>query len=273
MDFNFLTQEYPENRFEFIIRTCICDCMIDLFAPKYSVYTGEHIIKLSLCNKNLNKLIIRKLLKRTYCKMSQVQKFDIIYGRESINCVSDVNTIDDVIFLHNYQNLKYLQIGDDFDKDIAENILPKELKELTFGINFNKIICKNVLPSQITELTFGFEFNQPIEDTALPQSLKKLYFGNTFSQPINKNTLPKNLTSLSFGCYFNHSLVGVLPDSLKELSLGRYFNQTLIDVLPKELIMLKIHKIYNHHDSKKLLSSMFSHMSEDKSLHFLDYKN
>ena len=70
---------------------------------------------------------------------------------------------------------------------------------LSFGDDFDRPLAEGVLPATLIQLTFGFKFNQPLEVGVLPPSLIDIEFGYTFiNQHLGLDVLPVGLLKLAF---------------------------------------------------------------------------
>ncbi|RYX79724.1 hypothetical protein EON71_00445 [bacterium] len=130
-------------------------------------------------------------------------------------------------------SLLKLKMHDTFTDEIEKDYLPKMLKYLQLGDDFDR--CLDNLPLTLTHLHFGMRFNNCIKN--IPNSITHLEFGRRYNYKITQ--LPTNLELLRFGVYFNQDLNGLLPDGLKRLELSVVFNQEL-KTLPKSLEFLSI---------------------------------
>jgi hypothetical protein len=95
---------------------------------------------------------------------------------------------------------------------------------LTFGNNYNKEIKENVLPKSLKKLSFGAEFNQKIKKYVLNEGLTHLYFGrySKFNQKLDKDVLPKSLIKLELGQYYSYHIEDeVLPNSIEKIIIRR----------------------------------------------------
>jgi hypothetical protein len=148
-----------------------------------------------------------------------------------------ITNVKDLITLNNFENLKELTFGNNYNQAIDVNILPNSLNTLTFGWSYNQIIGVNVLPNSLKALTFGYCYNKTIDVNVLPNSLRALAFNVSYNQIIGVNVLPNSLQTLTFGTQYNQTIgINVLPNSLKTLTFGTQYNQTIsINVLPNSL--------------------------------------
>ena len=128
--------------------------------------------------------------------------------------------------------LTTLLLSNQFNKDIAPNVLPRTLTCLQFGTHFNRRLSAGSIPASVTKLTFGrrsfgssnylfSRFNQILQAGDLPSSLIELSLGSSFRAVIAVNILPPTLTSLDMGIgYFHPFANDVLPLSLKHIRLN-----------------------------------------------------
>lgn len=130
--------------------------------------------------------------------------------------------------------VKMKLVGEQYDKMLFSNKIPKSLKHLTIDCYFNKSIYYLNFTS-ITHLVLSENFNQKIDN--LPKTLTHLTLGDCFDKSVNK--LPESLTHLIIGDSFNNS-VDKLPELLTHLTLGRNFNNQSVDSLPKKLTHLTL---------------------------------
>jgi hypothetical protein len=187
-------------------------------------------------------------------KRSHVQ---ILYYN-SIDCIGDQ--------LNQYDNLKRVVFGYDFNQPLMQGVLPKSLKYLTFGEKFNIPLDPGVLPPSIKHLTFGKRFNQPLMRGVLPGSLTHLSFGRWFNHPLIPGIFPGSLNHLEFGHDFNLPLYpGVLPPSLNHLEFGHDFNQQLkVGVLPQSLEYLVFDPRYDQPMESGILPKTLIHLMKQK---------
>ena len=85
------------------------------------------------------------------------------------------------------------------------SLLHNNITHLTFGDNFNKKLHFNNLPKSLIYLKFGNKFNQPIKHT-IPNTVVYLIFGHNFNQKINVSSIPNSVSYLSLGYSFHNNL-------------------------------------------------------------------
>jgi hypothetical protein len=120
-------------------------------------------------------------------------------------------------------NIKKIEFGFQYNKNIDCIYLPKYLEELNFGFTFNSKIYNLENLTDLKKLKFGKEFNQNLDNIIFPDSIEKLDLGWNFSNEIGKNKLPENLKWLILGPkYIFEFSLGVLPDKLSILELSCY---------------------------------------------------
>ncbi|KAN0033393.1 hypothetical protein ACTA71_002820 [Dictyostelium dimigraforme] len=152
-------------------------------------------------------------------------------------------------------NLKQLNFGEIYNKQIIPNSLPPNLKKIIFSPFFNQKLLNNSFPSKLIYLEFGNNYNNQIPVGVLPLSLEILIFGNRFNQIILAGSLPSSISTLRFGIK-NESTKGrfncpieenVLPSSLVHLEIYsmRYSFKINESFLPKSL------KFFNVSDNIK----------------------
>ena len=157
-----------------------------------------------------------------------------------------------------------------YNEDIE--FIPNNIKYLEFGYEFNKDIkCK--IPNCVVFLKFGWCFNKPLNNI-IPNSVKYLTFGNHFNQSIDVNNIPNSVIELTFGGKFNQELIN-LPNSIIKLVLKYNFNKSL-DNIPTSVTHLTLgynfdHDIHKIPNTIKYLSICDYPLSKINNLFFLDY--
>jgi hypothetical protein len=163
------------------------------------------------------------------------------------------------------RSLKYLDLGNAFNKRIRFGILPDNLHTLKFGDSFTQQINRGTLSQNLHTLIFGRNFNKVIEYdiinnnmvSYLPEFLQVLKFGNLYNQIIY--TLPPNLVILEFGKQYNQDIgLNILPNTLRELVFGDDFNSQIgvsakTGMLPRALIKLQFGKGYKQVLNTKII--------------------
>lgn len=202
---------------------------------------------LKCCIKYKNNFINKK-----YFRGSKFNKIMIIDDKFNFTSLTLGYYFNNGLCFENNVSLKYLTLGDKFNKNILlpQNLiylsfgyefnyyvkLPSKLKYLKMGYNFNQIIF---CPQNLKQLTFGTSFNQPLE---LNNSLTHLTLGNHFNQPLSLN---ENLIYLVLGINFNFYHNFLLPNSLKILTLSNSHCQELLNNLPNSLEKLCLDHNFN----------------------------
>ena len=146
----------------------------------------------------------------------------------------------------------------DYNIEIKEQLLPKNLTHLTFFDSFNKMILYP-LPQTLTHLTFGRDFNQIITSKIM-NNVQVLKFGKKFNQPLfylpNNHMreitycIPFQTRKLIFGEEFNqplasmrtknHEIVLALHNNIEKIIFGRHFKYPIKNLLPINLTHLTI---------------------------------
>jgi hypothetical protein len=152
-------------------------------------------------------------------------------------CIKSINnSLGGHSFFKNtsFNMLTHLELGG--YEDILSGILPPNLKYLNVGDSFNKSV--DDLPLLET-LILGNSFDGNVDK--LPITLKTLVIGNAFRKSVDN--LPPNLISLTIGDGFNGN-VDNLPLSLIKFKVGNRFNNN-VDHLPFKLISLILGHRFN----------------------------
>ncbi|KAH0480916.1 MAG: uncharacterized protein KVP18_003646 [Porospora cf. gigantea A] len=159
-------------------------------------------------------------------------------------------------------SLRYLNLGDCFDRPLLPGSLPPRLQVLTFGVSFNQEIPLGVLPCSLRNLTFGHFFNHEVTSAELPP-LRTLTFGRQYHHPLHALSLPRTLETLFLGGKFNSDLEpGMLPSSLLHLHLGVDFNRPLSDgVLPSQLQRLVLSRDFDCALTANSIPSSVTHLT------------
>lgn len=237
-----------ENIFERVLRICAIDNIDDYLG------IGDMSVGLLLCNKNINEIVMNKLLKYVEYSLTGI----CCWNRHLAKVRRiHVDTPSIHFFAQVFPKLEQITFGQEFNYPIIENTLPSTLKIIVFRWNckFDLKIPVNALPHSLTKLEFGDYFDQLIEKNVLPCGLTKLRFGSDFNHPINKDVLPCGLTKLRFGNYFNRPVKkNVLPCGLMKLRFGNDFNQLIEkDVLPNNLTCLSFGEMFDQSITKGTL--------------------
>jgi hypothetical protein len=159
--------------------------------------------------------------------------------------------ITEIIFENNFitqlyikNNIKYLNTGICFNKELSKRTLPEKLEKLVVGDAFDQNIDN--LPENIEYLFLGFAFNNEIKK--LPKNLKRIRFGWYFNQSVDN--FPPNLESVIFTGLFNQH-VDKLPQ-IKYIQFGECFNKS-IDNLPDSVEEINfVHSSKFHQEINKL---------------------
>lgn len=239
---------------ESILRICALDLIFE-----YLYDSTDSIFKLVECNRDINELITKKMLKTFKFYLTDILdwRLDRLTNIERLRVNVSVNT-NLLFFSQLFPKLKSLTFEENVvglvtknmfpnslvklnmwltgESKITTNSFPDNLKILKFGYQFNQELS-HILPPNLTKLHLGNDFNQPLSKGDLPDTLINLTFGKKFNQPICEGVVPSKLIKLKFGEWFNKPIgKGVLPDTITKLSFGDEFNQTPIkDFLPSNL--------------------------------------
>ena len=153
-----------------------------------------------------------------------IRSKDLEYSNSLILSSFEKNTIFSNILK---EGLEELILKQKYDIEIYSN-LPSTLKYINMGNLFNKTIPINILPLNLIKLSFGKSFNQEFDINILPPKLEILELGESYNKKFKLNVLPQSLTHLSFSKNSLYNQIfekDVLPKSLKYLSFnGHLFN-------------------------------------------------
>ncbi len=192
-------------------------------------YTSKEYYEICYITTFKTKYKIKNVIINTKEELNEIKQLVDIKG---IKFGCDFNEIVNGLLP---KNLKYLEFGDSFDKEV--NNLPEKVKHLTFGVMFNQPV--DMLPKSISHLTFGQNFDRLVDN--LPKNLTHLTFGAYFDKIVNK--LPDHLTHLTFGYWFDQP-VNNLPSKIKHLTFGRRFDKP-VDKLPKKIAHLTVNDLFD----------------------------
>jgi len=217
--------------FEYFIKICVFDIL------KYLLLDIE-LLRLSICNKNINNSTRSELLKLIVFPMSIVfdwNETNLDKSKNDIRHISDISS-ENSMFLHKFPKVTHINFRYDFNIWLSKGLIPETVTHLTFGRFFVKPISKHVLPIGLKYLSLGHYFDKPIVKDTLPDNLTHLVLSTNFNQPLSKDVLPKSLIYLEFGVAFTQPI--------------------LKDVLPVSLEKLVIYERYDHQVDKSILETM-----------------
>ena len=221
----------------------------------YEIYNQN---KKTHINTNSNSLILSSYEKTTIFSNPNILKEGleelILKGKYDIEICTNMPS-----------TLKYINMGNLYNKMIPINLFPLNLIKLSFGKCFNQEF--DILPPKLQILELGHSYNKKFKHNVLPQTLTHLSFSKNslYNQPFEENVLPKSLQYLSFNGHFfdtdfeyelcYQDLCILQDDSTND------FNQIINEnVLPQSLIYLKFSNRFNHKIDKNVLPKRLKYL-------------
>ena len=168
-----------------------------LLGNLYEYELNSDILPNSLVYLEINKIPICNLPKLKYLKvMNNYYNNELKLNNLELNV--NIVELSFTYFFNQYiyylpNNIKYLMLGDTFNKKIDIGILPNGLEYLDFGYSYNEPIERDVIPHSVRTLLFGRNFNHPLNTNNLPTNLISLVVGYNFKQEFNENNMPSKL--------------------------------------------------------------------------------
>ncbi len=214
--------------------------------------------------KSLQQTVIDKMFSSVFGMEGLIKKIKALIeqistsGNTSINIsyLIDVNNIIETkrLYFNNVEQIKFFnrhnfplyKINFSYFNEVIEpNIIPDTVKIITFT-NYNQEIGQNVLPRNLLVLNLGLDYNKKIGLNILPETLQELNLGNSYDIPLEENVLPINLQKLVFGKYSWNGGVplapGILPPNIKHLYFDGAYNYPIESgVIPNSVLDLRIY--------------------------------
>jgi len=227
-----------------ILRICALNIIFEyLYDPNHRIIKSvecNSIIKLAECNRNINDLITKKIMKTIKFKSSDILEWPIDRLKNIEHLRVDVSADTNLLFLSQlFPKLKSLVFERDVIGPITQKLFPSSLTKLSMWYTEESTITTNSFPNNLTTLKFIFDFDQELSHI-LPPNLTKLHRGDDFNQTISKGDLPDNLIELSFGKDFAQPITqNMFPVTMKKIGLLEVKNYSNEKNMP-DMIRTKI---------------------------------